>query len=128
MIARLRVLLGVLVKDWRRYNKALSSPGADWLRLCNRYERVGLAPDGAGVRCDWEWTSTLHAPTVLPSLGRRLFAKALTEHPFEMAERPAGDTDGQPVEVSFVIGHRGLDRLPHLLATLRSIAGRWGSA
>jgi GT2 family glycosyltransferase len=31
-------------------------------------------------------------------------------------------------QVSFLIGHRGLERLPNLLATLRSIAGQSGTA
>jgi hypothetical protein len=124
LIAGPRALLGVLVKDWPRFRKAISSPGTDWLRLCNRYERIKPAPDGIGVHCDWEWTSVLHAPTVLPSLGRRLFTRALAEYPFAMAERPEYDPENGPVQVSFVIGHRGMDRLPHLLATLRTIAAQ----
>jgi hypothetical protein len=124
MITNLRTLLGVLVKDWRRYHRALRAPGTEWLRLCNRYERVEVGPDGVGVRADWEWTSVLHAPTVLPSLGRRLLGRALAAYPFLLAEQPTEAADDRPPEVSFVIGHRGLERLPHLLATLRSIAGQ----
>src|SRR5207244_11374575 len=39
----------------------------------------------------------------------------------------ARPTLGRP-DVSFVIGHRGLDRLPLLLETLRSIAGQRDAA
>jgi hypothetical protein len=124
MMTNLWTLLGVLVKDWRRYHRALGASGSGWLRLCNRYERLDPAPDGSGFRCDWQWTSVLHAPTVLPSLGRRLFARALAEYPIALAEHPAEVALTRPVDVSFVIGHRGLERLPHLLVTLRAIAGQ----
>jgi len=51
---------------------------------------------------------------------------AFREWPILMRDQPEGC--GEPPEVSFVIGHRGMDRLPHLLATLRSIAGQQGAS
>jgi len=50
---------------------------------------------------------------------------AFDRWPIVLSDRPA---DAATPQVSFVIGHRGLARLPHLLMTLRSIAGQKGVA
>jgi len=115
-------LLGVLLKDLPRYLSALASSGTGYLALCNRTERLETAPDGSGYRCDWQWTSDLHAPKVLPFLGRWLMRRALSDHPIRRLSHPESPSE-QP-EVSFIIGHRGSVRQPHLLATLESIAGQ----
>ena len=47
---------------------------------------------------------------------------ALERHPLHLSDAPQND-DVQP-QVSFIIGHRGEPRLPHLLKTLESIAGQ----
>src|ERR1700754_438773 len=117
-----RNLLAVLLKDWPRYRRALRGRGAAYLALCNRYERLEAAPNGAGYRCDWQWTSDLHAPKYMPGLGLRLMKRILVDHPIRRAAAPAKCVHS--ADVSFIIGHRGLDRLPHLLATLESIAGQ----
>lgn len=119
---RLRQLLGVLLKDLPRYLPALTGQGDQYLTLCNRNERLEMASDGSGYRCDWQWTSDLHAPKVLPFLGRWLMRRALADHPIRRLSQPECIL-GQP-EISFIIGHRGMARLPHLLATLDSIAGQ----
>jgi len=91
------------------------------MRLCNRNESLAPAADGTGFKCDWQWTSELDAPRFLPSLGTALMRRALRDHPIHRAAAPAPSAHPQ---ASFVIGHRGLARLPHLLATLESIAGQ----
>lgn len=48
--------------------------------------------------------------------------RALSDWPIELADRPREATE-RP-EVSFIIGHRGSSRLPHLQLTLRSIAAQ----
>jgi len=117
-----RQLAGVLVKDLPRYVRALTQRDRrGYLRLCNRTESLEAAPDQSGYRCLWEWGSDLHAPKHLPSLGRWLLNRALADHPIEFAAHPV--TAGAP-QVSFVIGHRGKERLPQLLATLSSIAAQ----
>lgn len=78
--------------------------------------------EGVGYRCDWQWTSDLHAPKIFTDLGLRLARRAFADHPVCRANSAAGD--GQAATVSFIIGHRGLSRLPHLLATIESIAGQ----
>lgn len=120
-----RQLAGVLAKDWRRYVQATASAtepfngtDRDWVRLCNRIEALEPNPDGRGVRCLWQDGSDLHAPSVLPDLGRRLFDAALADWPIRFAE-PAPHSANP--EVTFVFAHGGRERLPLLQCTLRSV-------
>jgi hypothetical protein len=120
----MRQLAGVIARDLPRYVRALGRSGTrEYLRLCNRHERLEPAPEGDGVRCDWRWTSDLHAPRHLPLLGAWLMRRALADHPVHGAAQPVAT--GEP-QVSFVIGHRGEERLPLLLAALRTIAAQEG--
>jgi GT2 family glycosyltransferase len=112
--------LGAIVYDWPRFLRHIRG---DWRLIRNRGENI--TQDGRGVRCNWEDGSDLHIAKVYPAAGRWLMEKALADHPVEMGESPEGVP--RP-EVSFVIGHRGLDRLPNLLATLRSIVRQKGAA
>ena len=120
---RLKQKLGAIVYDLPRFAWWLSR---DWVRIRNRAEALDMAPDGSGARCRWAWTSELHIAKVFGSMGRRLLRRALRDRPIRFAEAQV-DAGGQ-VQVSFVIGHRGAARLPHLLATLRSIAAQKGAA
>jgi len=122
----MKALLGVLLKDLPRYLPALAGGDGRYLALCNRAERLEPAVDGSGYRCEWQWTSDLHAPNVLPFLGRWLLRRALADHPIRRL--PQLESHSAHPEVSFIIGHRGMARLPHLLATLESIAGQQGVA
>lgn len=77
------------------------------------------------MRCEWLYTSDLHIAKVFPSSSSRLMTRAFGDWPIRLADAP--DATHEP-KVSFVIGHRGISRLPHLLTTLRSIAGQIGVA
>jgi hypothetical protein len=123
----LRQRLGALRYDWPRFELAMRGVGPyralekPWIGMRNRNEKIVI--DGRGVYCEWEDTSDLHIAKVFPSTGARLMKRAFQDWPIVMADAP------QPTErpsVSFVIGHRGRERLPHLKATLRSIAGQRG--
>jgi hypothetical protein len=122
----IRPWLGVVLRELPHYASVLARKDDSYLALCNRGERLLAAPSGPGFRCEWRWTSDLHAPKYVHSLGRKLMARALADHPIFRAAAPAA-SDSAPV-VSFVIGHRGETRVPHLLATLESIAGQRGVA
>lgn len=111
------------VPSWRHV--LAGRPGA-WLQVSNRADGIQVLPDGSGVRLDGPWTSQLHAAKTLPWLGRRLFESAITEHPVKLAQEPSWDVRAEP-EVTVVLGHRGASRLPHLQATLRSLAGQSGA-
>lgn len=119
----LRLRAGVLLRDVPRYASAWAQSGNAYLSVRNRDERISVAEDGSGVRCDWLWTSELHAPKIMPSLGRWIMRRALEEHPICLKAAPT--VSGAP-KITFVIGHRGDTRLPHLLKTLESIAGQQG--
>jgi glycosyl transferase family 7 (putative galactosyltransferase) len=117
-----RLWVGTLVKDVPLYLPSLMRGGAAYLAIRNRAERLEPAPDRSGFRCDWQWTSELHAPKLIPSLGRHLMRRALAEDPILRSDAPQ-PSDPEP-QVSFLIGHSGRERLPHLLATLQSIAAQ----
>lgn len=120
----MRQLAGVILKDLPRYIRLLSRRDAPaYLGLCNRNEYLVQAPDDSGFRCDWKWTSDLHAPKHLPFLGKWLVARALADHPIRFVDSGV-PSPSEPPQVSFIIGHRGAARLPHLIATLASIAAQ----
>lgn len=130
---RLRDFPGVLLRDVPRYAAALSgssgTSGANvdgWLSLCNRNERLIADSGHSGVVCDWQWGSALHAPEVLPALGRRLMRKALAKWPIRFSERPVASDDAP--KITFIIAIGGARRIPQLNLTLRSLFAQEGVA
>lgn len=112
----IRRRIGAIVYDVPRFERHMRG---DWVRIHNRDETIVY--DGRGARCEWEFTSDLHIANVFPALGARLMRRVFREWPIVLADAPP-PTDAP--RVSFVIGHRGRARLPHLLSTLRAIAGQ----
>lgn len=126
----LRQKLGSSLFDWPSYEWHLRGmPGpagrrGHWTRIGNRRDLLRIGPDGIGVLCEGRWTSRLHGCEVFPDLGRRLMERALEEWPIAFADHSPKARPGTRPDVSFVIGHRGLDRLPQLSLVLSSIAGQ----
>ena len=118
----LREQLGVLLKDRWRWERCLRSPSRRYLSLANRSESLDAAPDGLGYACRWAFTSRLHAAAVQPALGLRLLRRCLADAPIARRSSPA--PSDEPPELSVMIGHRGTERLPLLLATLESVAAQ----
>jgi len=123
---RLMGLPGVLVRDLARYRRAIARSGqghrsdqSGWISICNRIESLTREAEVPGVRCDWTWGSDLHAPGVLPFLGRELMRVSLQEWPISFANTPRVH-QAEP-KVSFVFAHAGHERLPQLRHTIRSI-------
>jgi hypothetical protein len=114
--------IGALVYDWPRYRRVMGS--GRWQLMHNRDERVST--DGRGVRCEWRFTSELHVANVFPSAGAWLMEQAFAQWPVAMQDWPKNVSDAPAV--SFIVGHRGVERLSHLMTTLRSIAGQSGVA
>lgn len=114
--------LGVWLKDRWRYERKLRSRTRAYLALANRRERLVSAPDGIGFSCQWQFTSDLHAPRLQPDLGLRLLRRCLEDAPIE--RRPEPDPCAGAPQLSVLIGHRGVERLPLLLATLETFAGQ----
>jgi len=121
-----RIFLGTLFHDWPRFFRCMIFP-KEWGGMRNRQDVLLRAPLGPGLQCDWEFTRPLHLCTVFPWTGRQLLTTALREHPIRFANAPSSiSKEPFTPEVSFIIGHRGLERLPLLLLTLRSIAAQQG--
>jgi len=114
--------LGVWMKDRWRYERALRSASPAYLALANRHEQLEPAPDGLGQACLWRYTSRLHAPVVQPHLAQRLLRRCLADAPIGQSRSPSRPTTDP--DISVLIGHRGLERLPLLLATLESLAAQ----
>ena len=117
-------LAGVLVKDLWRYAPALWSNSndhqqdGDWINLRNRKEILEPNPAGRGVRCQWTWSSDLHACKTVPALGRRLLHVALAQWPIAFADTPVSTTGEK---ITFAFAHEGTDRLSHLQHVIRTI-------
>jgi hypothetical protein len=118
----LREHLGVWLKDRWRWERALRSRSRRYMGLCNRLEALEPAPQLAGQACLWTYTSRLHAAMVQPELARRLLRRCLEDAPIARATAPRRPSE-KP-DLSVLIGHRGLERLPLLLATLESVAAQ----
>ena len=119
----LKQIVGATVLDVPLFEWRLRS---SWLRICNRNERLRASADGRGFACEWQWTSDLHAPKVFPALGTRLLARCLQSWPIAFGSTP--QQGGAEAQVSFIIGHRGAQRVPQLLSTLATIAAQRGVA
>lgn len=121
--------LGVLLLDlprflWNMRPGISNKPIPHWVWFKNRREKLFSTPGCQGVACDWQWTSELHLPKVFPSFGKWLYQRVLRDFPICFSESLIEKSmNGQP-QVSFLIGHRGADRLPLLLQTLKSIAAQ----
>jgi hypothetical protein len=126
----LRHRIGALVYDWIPFEARMLGIGAGnrriepWLEIRNRRERISR--NARGVRCDWRFASDLHITNVFPSTAARLMRRSLARWPIVMRDAPA--IVSGPPRLSFLLGHRGTGRLPHLLATLRNLAGQSGVA
>lgn len=121
LFRRTRLVAGVLLFDLPSWLPVFLGRKRSWFGVRNRDDELELSPDGDGARVGGIWTSEIHATRVLPFLGRLLFRRSFEAHPISLAQAPA--TAGEPL-ASVVIGHRGLDRLPHLQATLESFAAQ----
>jgi hypothetical protein len=127
--------IGTFIYDWPVFVKTMltkSKLHGNWLFFRNRNDKLIPNPDGIGVRCDWQYTRKMHLCNVFPAIGAFLMCMALRDYPIHLSEDYfatsflAGEP-GENVHVSFLIGHRGLERLPHLLMTLASIQAQKGA-
>lgn len=129
-----RQKVGAALLDGPRYVRNLMGIGtpfigqAHWTRIRNRHDHLEIGPGSKGVKPVGRWTSSLHISDVFPSMGRHLRARAFQEWPIELASEPRGFQAGTHPHVSFLVGHRGIERLPQLLVVLQSIAGQSGVA
>jgi hypothetical protein len=126
----IRQIAGALLHDapiYFRYMLPFTKNGItpSWVFVRNRNEELISEQMFPGVKCKWKWTSDLYLPKVFPAFGHWLYRRAFQDFPVHMKEKAALTEKAKP-DVSFIIGHRGMERLPLLLATLKSIAGQQG--
>jgi len=132
-MASLRQIAGTFVYDWPRFLLCVFSKNRySWCKMRNRNDRILIKAEG--VKCDWEYTRSLHLCNVFPFTGSLLLKKAFKENPIALSPEPlfvstqlcCSNLDHNPgkPQVSYIIGHRGKDRLSHLLLILQSIAAQ----
>ena len=115
----LRQRLGALAYDWPRFLRHGLRGDANLMR--NRGETHRQRRTRGAVRLDVYAPSCIWRMSIRGTHGRCCAARLAT-WPIVLRDR-AGRRPTRR-QVSFLIGHRGLERLPNLLATLRSIAGQ----
>ena len=122
----LKQRLGALLYDFPRFVWSIRpSARRPWVFMRNRNERLTFVSEGRSLpaaQCNWRWTSDLHLAKVFPSLGGLFMERVFRDWPIEFRAEPLL-RDEKP-DVSFIIGHRGVERLPQLLQTLKSIAAQ----
>jgi hypothetical protein len=121
-IGNLMRRLDVLIRDVLLYEIILRMNNNEYLRLHNRNEKIAKGPHGLGYLCLWPYTSRLYAPQVWSYLRRKLLRKVVSRSIFCGSD--SLEHNHRQVEISVLIGHRGMKRLPHLLTTLSYIAAQ----
>jgi hypothetical protein len=117
-----RLRLGALIFEGPSFFRGLFGGSYAWVKIRNRSDILDSGPVGLGVTPRWNNTRELHFCKVFPIAGRLLLKQCERDAPFAFSDTQTNETP----DVSFLIGHRGTDRLVNLLSVLRSIAGQSG--
>ena len=88
----------------------------------NRIDSCSFDKRTGGVRNDEEYTSELYLPKVYPYFGRQLYKLATKQFPVRLKKTP--EHFSGPPDITYIIGHRGKERIPLLMKTLESIAAQ----
>lgn len=97
----------------------------DWVRAWNRHEFLKVVSGGVDTTPVGPWSADIHACHVFPWIGKRLLHQAIQRWPVAFANERK--VKGKP-EVSFIIPHRGVERLPLLRKVIESIHAQEGVA
>ncbi len=120
-VASIRSLAGAAILDLPRSFRLLQRPNG-WVFLTNRADQYAVSNEPVGLRIQSELTSSLYVADVFPWFGRTLFRSCLAEWRFEFSSISSCASP----EFTFIIPHRGVERLPQLLMTLESIGALKG--
>ncbi len=118
-----RMVAGALLIDGPRLLHCLCSRHG-WVNMGNRHDCLLPGPGGRGWRCEWEFSRSLHICDVLSHCANWLLRRALAQWPILLDAKSDHRPLASSPQISFIIGHRGQERLPHLLLTLSSILGQ----
>ncbi|MEL6896381.1 MAG: glycosyltransferase family A protein, partial [Planctomycetota bacterium] len=95
--------------------------GIRWQDLHNRNERTQRDPITNGLVCDFADTQPLTINRIFPQVGTRLFHHVFGHNPLRFARK----INEQPnPKISFIVGIRGLGRLPQFISCIESIMGQ----
>lgn len=111
----------MIIYELPKYMYLLARGKNEYLKITNRIEKISLGPDGIGYVCLWPYTSKLHAPILLPRLGQALLYNAINEWSFSNNNEREIE---EHLDMTVVIGHRGEERIQHLLTTIASLAAQ----
>ena len=121
MVNQLRYWLSIVLTEIPDYWKKLGKSNDDWIYITNRKQKFIPEPGGIGLCLLSDFTSQLRAAQLFPSLSNKMFIKALESFEFNFS------TTRQRVKkpnVSYIIGHRGKDKILHLKQVIQSIAAQ----
>lgn len=113
--------VSILFQDWLKYE--MNMRRFKYLEIRNRMERLGRGPKRDSYVCLWPYTSRLTAVEQWPFIGRTILSRCVRDHKFRLGEHKVGS---KSVDISVIIGHRGLQRKDLLLTTLGSIGSQEG--
>jgi glycosyltransferase involved in cell wall biosynthesis len=113
----LKEKVGSLLLDLPRLMPALLFEN-HWMRASNRGEGLTVEVCGVSTESLGPWSNDIYAAHVFPWIGRRLMNQALAQWPIRIKSPKA--TEEKP-EISFIIPHRGVERLPLLRTVIGSI-------
>jgi hypothetical protein len=122
----LRSRMGVALVDRPRAWQTQLQRTADrrlppWALLRNRNDAIELGPQNKGAKLLRTGTASLVAVLGAPRTGRTLTSRMVADWPIALACEPQIRRDAQKPRVSFVIPHRGTERLPHLNTVIQSL-------
>ncbi len=123
----LKEKLGCLLIDLPRLLPSLFLPNR-WINACNRNENLKVTDGGVDTRILGPHSIDLYAAHVFPWIGLKLMRCALFCNPIDLGEEGYTQAYNDQPEVSFIVGHRGRERLPLLLLVLQSIAKQRGAS
>ena len=102
-----------LLKLWRHDNS--------WLTITNRKQKFIPAVQGAGISLLDEYTSELRTARQYPAFSEKIFSKAIQQYGFKFSDTLKQTT---PAKISFIIGHRGVDKIENLKLVLKTITAQ----
>lgn len=114
--------LGCLLLDLPRLLPSLFLPNR-WISARNHNENLKVTDRGVDTRILGPYSIDLYAAHVFPRIGLKLMRHAFGKWPIRFSK--TASNRGVP-DITFVIPHRGIDRLPLLLSTVRSILAQCG--
>lgn len=120
-VQRIRNLLSTLLLELPAFIIKLYRLENEWMYITNRNEKSIPAIQGPGVSMLGDFTSVLRCAQQFPVMSKRLFIKAFEQYPVTLADEfePCAGPD-----FSFIIGHRGADKIKNLNLVIQSIAGQ----